>query len=108
MQSNDILGRKRALHLRIGRSRRRIDGRLLSTKDRARQLLSWRTYVGRYPGWALAAALGAGMTASNVFRPRRIVRWLGSSLVRQAFGGIGQQLWSELRRVWNESQTDEQ
>jgi hypothetical protein len=101
--NDDILRRKRELHLRIGRSRRRIDGRLRAAKDRTRQLLSWRTYVVRYPGWALAAALGAGMTASNVFRPRRIARWLGSSLVRQAFGGLGQQVWKELRRVWKDA-----
>ena len=106
MQTNATLCRKRELHLRIARSRRRIDGRLRATKDRARQLLSWRTYVVRYPGWALAAALGAGMTASNILRPRRIARWLGSSLVRQAFGGIGQQLWSEVQRIWTDSHPD--
>ena len=93
--------------LRIGRSRRRIDGRLRATKDRGRQLLSWRTYVVRYPGWALAAALGAGMTASNVLRPGRIARWLGNSLVRQAFGGFRQQALSTLRRIWLESSPGE-
>jgi hypothetical protein len=103
MQTDDILCRKRELHLRIGRSRRRIDSRLRATQDHARQLLSWRTYVVRYPGWALAAALGAGMTASNVLRPARIARWLGNSLVRQAFGGLGQRLWSALRQIWIES-----
>ena len=102
MQTDDILHRKRELHLRIGRSRRRIDGRLHATKVHARQLLSWRTYVVRYPGLALAAALGAGMTASNIFRPRRIARWLGSSLVRQAFGGLGQQVWKEFHRSWKD------
>ena len=100
---DDILRRKRELHLRIGRSRRRIDGRLRATKDRAGQLLSWRTYVVRYPAWTMAAAIGAGMTASNVLRPRRIARWLGSSLVRHAFDGFQQQLWNELRRVWKDS-----
>ena len=100
---DDILCRKRELHLRIGRSRRRIDGRLRATRDSARQLLSWKTYVVRYPGWALAAALGAGMAASSALRPRRISRWLGYALVQKAFGGFQQQLWSELRRMWNES-----
>ena len=102
MQTDDILRRKRELHVRIGRSRRRIDGRLRATKDRAGQLLSWRTYVVRYPVWALAAALGAGMTASNVLRPRRIAGWLGHSLVRQALGEFQRQLWNELRRVWKD------
>jgi hypothetical protein len=104
MQStDDILRRKRELHLRIGRSRRRIDGRLRATKDHAWQLFSWQTYVVRYPGWALAAALGAGMTAANVLRPGRIARWLGNSFVRQAFGGLGQHLWHELQRIWKDS-----
>jgi hypothetical protein len=108
MQADDaILRRKRELHLRIGRSRRRIDGRLRSTRDQARQLLSWRTYVARYPVWAMAAAMGAGMTASSLLRPGRIARWLGRSLVRQAFGGFQQQLWNELRRVWTRSTPDE-
>jgi hypothetical protein len=105
--SDDILRRKRELQLRIGRSRRRIDGRLRASKDQARQLLSWRTYAVRYPGWALAAALGAGMTASSLLRPGRIARWLGGSLVHQAFGGFQQQLWSELRHVWRNSSPED-
>lgn len=109
MPTNDALfRRKRALHLRIGRSRRRIDGRLRATKDHARQLTSWRTYVARYPGWALAVALGAGMAASNILRPGRIAGWLGRSMVRQAFGGFQQHLWSDLRRVWTDSNPNEE
>ena len=105
--NDDILRRKRELHLRIGRSRRRIDGRLRATRDEARQLLSWRTYVARYPLWAMAAALGAGMTASSLLRPARITRWLGRALIGQAFGGVQQQLWNEMRRVWTKSTPDE-
>jgi hypothetical protein len=71
-------------------------------RDQARQLLSWKTYVVRYPGWALAAALGAGMAASTALRPGRISRWLGHALVHKAFGGFQQQLWAELRRVWTD------
>ena len=109
MQTNhDILCRKRELHLRIGRSRRRIDRRLRATRDEARQLLTWRTYVARYPLWAMAAALGAGVTASSLFRPARITRWLGRSLLRQAFGGFQQQLWNEMSRIWTKSTPDEE
>jgi hypothetical protein len=104
MQSNDdILRRKRELHQRMGRSRRRIDDRLRATRNEARQLICWRTYVARYPLWAMAAALGAGMTASSLLRPGRIARWLGRSLMQQAFGGFQQQIWNELRRTWTES-----
>ena len=104
---DELLRRKRELHLRIGRSRRRIDGRLRATKDHARQLLSWRTYVVRYPGWALVAALGAGMAASTALRPARVSRWLAGTLMRQAFGGVRQQLGSELRRIWSDSTPDD-
>lgn len=100
--TDELLRRKRELRLRIGRQRRRIDGRLRGVQDDARQLVSWRRYVVRYPGLALAAALGAGLVASSLLRPGRIARWLGGSLVRQAFGGFQERLWSELRRVWTE------
>ena len=106
MPTDDILRRKRELHLRIGRSRRRIDGRLRAARGRSRQLLSWRTNVVRYTRRAVAAALGAGMTASNLLRPGRVARWLGKSLVRQAFGGLGQQFFNALRQIWAESTPD--
>jgi hypothetical protein len=103
MPTDDLFRRKRELHQRIGRSRRRIDRRLRATKDHARQLLSWRTYVVRHPGWAMAAALGAGLSAANLLRPGRVGRWLGNSLMQQAFGGLQMQLWNELRKVWKDS-----
>ena len=106
--SNDeLLRRKRELHLRIGRSRRRIDGRLRATKDQSRQLLSWRTYVVRYPGWALVAAVGTGLAASSALQPRRASRWLANSLVHCALGGVQQQLWNELKGVWEKAKTEE-
>jgi len=103
---DELLRRKRELHVRIGRSRRRIDGRLRATKDRARQLTSWRTYVVRYPGWALVAAVGAGMAASSALQPRRASRWLAGTLMHRALGGVQQQLWNELKGVWEKSRTE--
>jgi len=102
----NLLQRKRDLRLRIGRSRRRLDGRLRPSRDRIGQVLSWRTYVVHYPAWALAAALGAGMAASAGLRPGRMSQRLGLSLVRRAFGGFQQHLWAELRRIWNDSTPD--
>jgi len=104
---DEVLRRKRELHLRIGRSRRRIDGRLRATKDDARRLLSWRTYVVRYPGWALVAALGAGMAASAALRPARVSRWLGGTLLEQAFGGLRRQFVAEMQNLWTDSTPDE-
>ena len=101
---DELLRRKRELRLRIGRSRRRIDRRLRASRDHTHELLSWRTYVVRYPACALAAALGAGLAASAGFRPSRICRRLGLSLVRHAIGGVRQGLWTELRQIWTDSQ----
>jgi hypothetical protein len=100
---DEPMRRKRALHLRIGRSRRRINGRLRATEGRARQLLSWRTYVVRYPGWALAAAMGAGFTASAGWKRGRMSRWLGLSLVRCALGGFEHHLWADLKQIWTDA-----
>lgn len=97
---DELLRRKRELRMRIGRSRRRIDGRLRATRDRARQLMSWRTYVVRYPGLALMTAMGAGLAASAGLKRARISRWLGISLVRQAMGGFQHAFWAELKRIW--------
>ena len=104
--NNELLRRKRDLRLRIARSRRRIDGRLRATRNSAKQLVSWQTYVVRYPAWALAAALGVGMAVSAGLRPGRMSRWLGLSLVRHAFGGFQQQFWAELRRIWTDTTPD--
>jgi len=102
---DDLLRSKRELRSRIGRSRRRIDCRLRATRDRARQLVSWRTYVIRYPGWALAAALGAGFAASAGLKPGRLSRWLGLALVGQAWSGFQRQFWAELKQIWTNART---
>ena len=57
-------------------------------------------YVRRYPGLAMLAALGTGLTISGVWNRARLGRWLGVRLVRQAGGRIGEHLWRELRRFW--------
>ena len=102
----DLLRRKRELRLQIGRSRRRLSGQLSASRSRLGQLGSWRTYVARYPAWAVVAALGAGMAAAAGLKPRRLSRRLGLDLLRQAFDGFKRQLWAELRRIWTESPPD--
>jgi hypothetical protein len=100
---DEVLRRKRELRLQIGRRRRRIDRRLRTVGDRGAELLSWRTYAARYPALALAAALGAGLVASAGFRPARVSRRLGLSLVRHALGGARQHLRAELERIWSDA-----
>lgn len=80
--------------------RRRIDRRIRATTSEARRLVSWRTYVKRYPGHALAAAFGVGLTASAGLKPGRILRWLTTRLLRKTSEQIGRQLCNELKQIW--------
>jgi len=93
------LQQNRALRLRIGRQRRRIDARLRNAGRQARRLASWRTYVRHYPGYALGAAMGLGMIASAGLRADRLWGWLGTRLLRGTTEQIGKQLWTELKQV---------
>lgn len=95
--------RKRDLRLRIGRLRRRIDGRIRCTGRQARRLTSWRTYVKGYPAAAVTAAFGFGLAASAGLSTRRISRWLGLRLLRRAIDRAGRQLRQELRQIWADS-----
>ena len=93
----------RQLRLRIARQRRRIDARLRAVKDESRRLVSWRTYVRAYPGSAILAALGAGLSFSAGLSFGRIAHWLGLRMVRSALDRVAGSVWDELRRVWAES-----
>ena len=100
--------RKRDLRLRVGRLRRQIDGRIRLAEREARRLLSWRTYVRSYPGYAVTAALGFGLAVSAGLSSGRVSRWLGLRLLRRAADGAADRFWQELRQVWADStpQTD--
>jgi hypothetical protein len=54
----------------------------------------------------VTAALGAGMAASTMFRPARVSRWLGRSLMQSALGGFQYQIWNELQRIWQGTDSD--
>lgn len=94
---------KRQLRLRIGRLRRRIDGRLRQSGRRGRELLSWRTYVRRWPGNAVAVALGAGLALSAGLSARRLTHWVGLRLLNRAASQGGQLLWQEIAQIWADS-----
>jgi hypothetical protein len=95
--------RKRDLRLRIGRLRRQIDGRVRATERQARRLVSWRTYIRSYPGYALTAAVGIGLAASAGLSPRAMSRWLGLRLLRRGARGATRRFWQELKQIWAES-----
>lgn len=94
---------KRELRLRIGRLRRRIDGRLHASRREAGRLTSWRTYVARFPGGALAAAFGVGLALAAGMSGPRLLRLVGLRLVQQGTREVGSRLWAELASIWAES-----
>lgn len=94
---------KRELRLRIGRLRRRIDRRVRSVRDEGSRLASWRTYVERYPGYAILVALGAGLTASAGLGRGGWSRFLGQQLVRRMVAKAVDVGWEELKDLWAES-----
>ena len=94
----DIHAARRETRLRIGRLRRRIDGRVRALAEEGVRLVSWRTWVEHYAGRAVLAALGAGLALAAGLRgrargPRQgldaVCRWLGK--------GLGQ-VWEEVCR----------
>jgi hypothetical protein len=94
---------KRQLRLRIGRMRRQIDRHVGEADRCGRKLLSWRTYVQRYPGYAALAAFGSGLALSAGLRRGRLQRWLGGRLVGEVAGRFVGLLGAELRRWWARS-----
>lgn len=99
----DVERTKRALRLRIGRLRRRLSGRAWAARRHAARLTSWKTYVRRYPGYAVLAALGLGLSASAGLSRGRWARLLGARLVRRVGDRAGTKLWQEVERIWAES-----
>lgn len=94
---------KRDLRLRIGRLRRQIDGRIRGAQREARRLVSWRSYVRTYPGYAVTAALGIGLAVSAGLSAGRMSRWLGFRLLRRAAEGAAGRFWHELGQIWADS-----
>jgi len=97
---------KRDLRLRIGRLRRRIDGRVRAAGQSGRELFSWRTYVKGLPGAAIVGAVGAGMALSAGLSRRRLARWLGFFLIRRASKRFGHVLCKEAEQIWKDSAPD--
>ena len=94
---------KRRLRSRIGRLRRRINGRLRGTQREGLRLLSLKTYVARYPAGSLAAAFGVGMATSAGLKGPRFLRWFSALLVHRGAQTILSGLRSEIYRIWEES-----
>lgn len=93
---------KRALRLRIGRLRRRIDRRARSVEREGRRLASWRTYVERFPAQAVLAAFGFGLAVSSDLSGGWS-RLLGQHLTRKALEKAVSGVWHQLAQLWTES-----
>jgi hypothetical protein len=98
MMKTDQLQEKRELRLKIGRMRRRIDARLRAAEVEGRKLASWRTYVMRYPGPAVLAAFGLGLSGATVFTPRGILKHLGTGILHGSADRAMNLAWQELKR----------
>jgi hypothetical protein len=93
---------KRRLRTESARLRRRIDTDLTGLRGEAAGLVSWRTYVRRFPVSMLAAAFGLGLIASAGLSPRRWSRWLGRGALTVALAGLRAGVFTELLTLWNE------
>jgi hypothetical protein len=91
------------VRLEIGRLRRRIDRRIRRVGREGRRLVSWRTYVERYPGYSVLAAFGLGFLGAAGLRHLSWSRLVGLHLVRRALGGILGLVQGEWRKIWADS-----
>lgn len=97
---------QRELRLRIGRLRRRINGRLRVVEYRTRQLMSWRKLIERYSGYAATAALGAELSLSVALRLARRLCWMGGRLLGRSAGRLFRRLWRMARQRWAHAPTN--
>jgi hypothetical protein len=94
---------KRRLRSESARLRRRIDTGLANVRGETKKLVSWSTWVRRFPVASLAAAFGVGLVLSAGLSPRRWSRWLGRHTVAAALAALRTGAYSELLALWNES-----
>jgi hypothetical protein len=102
MKKSEFEKQKRELRLQMGRLRRRINSRMYAAGREGRRLVSWREYVTRYPGYAMLAALGAGLAVSGGLGRSGLVRRAGIRLARQGVRHAGQYLWREIQGIWSQ------
>lgn len=94
---------KRELRAEAARLRRRIDRDMAGASFETKRLLSWQTYVKRYPIAALAGAFGIGLTASAVLSRSNWKRWLAAKLFSSAVASVKAGVLSEVLAAWQQS-----
>ena len=94
---------KRKLRAEAARLRRRIDRDLAGASYETKRLLSWQTYVKRYPLPTLAGAFGIGLTVSAVISRSNWKRWLAGKLFSAAVAGVKAGVLTEVLAAWQHS-----
>ncbi|HUY91091.1 MAG TPA: hypothetical protein VMV10_20300 [Pirellulales bacterium] len=94
---------KRKLRAEAARLRRRIDRDLAGASVETKRLLSWQTYVKRYPLAALAGAFGIGLAASAVISRSNWKRWVAAKLFSAAVAGVKAGVLTEVLAAWQQS-----
>lgn len=97
---------KRELRVRIARGRLRIERDARAVRREAAELRSWRTYVRRYPGASLIAALAAGFFFSAGVPSRGLSGWFVRLVAARLFTllrqGGADELHQWLRGLWSD------
>ncbi len=94
---------KRALRAEAARLRRRIDRDLTSVAQDTKYLLSWQTYVKRYPLATLGGAFAIGLGVSAAVSRTRWKQWLAGKLFSAAVTGIKTGVLTEVLSAWQRS-----
>lgn len=95
---------KRALRAEAARLRRRIDRDLTGVSHEAGRLLSWQTYVKRYPLATLGGAFAVGLGVSAAISRSNWKRWVAGKLFSAAVAGIKAGVLTEVLAAWQRSQ----
>lgn len=93
---------KRRLRAEIARQRRQIDASRRNVQHEAGELVSWRTYVRRYPLAALGVAAGLGAVMAVGFPGKVAGSLAGRYLLRAGLGMASAKVWDELYTIWTD------
>ena len=88
--------RRKQLCREIARSRRQIDRSLGCSAAEMRRLVSWRTYVRRYPAASIATAAGVAFAATTAIRGGRLGRGFARMATALAIRMVGRKVWRSL------------
>jgi hypothetical protein len=94
---------KRRLRAEAARLRRRIDRHLTGVSSETARLMSWQTYVKRYPLATLSAAFGVGLAVSAGISRSNWKRWLAGKLFSTAVAGVKAGMLSDIIGAWQQS-----